>query len=123
MGGSYVGFTQWSQAIRGSKYLTAMAATVTTPDTYGNWFYTNGALNFAFALSWGAVSIDGRVAQFTGAYDWPSRLSHAADRRARRPRPAIARRTIATGWRTRLATRTGTRSATRTSTTRSASRS
>jgi putative CocE/NonD family hydrolase len=71
MGGSYVGFTQWSQAIRGSRYLTAMAATVTTPDTYGNWFYTNGALNYAFALSWGAVSIDGRVAQFTGAYDWP----------------------------------------------------
>ena len=71
MGGSYVGFTQWSQALRGSRYLTAMAATVTTPDTYGNWFYTNGALNYAFALSWGAVSIDGRVAQFTGAYDWP----------------------------------------------------
>ncbi len=71
MGGSYVGFTQWSQAIRGSKYLKAMAATVTTPDIYGNWFYTNGALNYAFALSWGAVSIDGRVAQFTGAYDWP----------------------------------------------------
>ena len=71
MGGSYVGFTQWSQAIRGSRHLTAMAATVTTPDIYGNWFYTNGALNLAFALSWGAVSIDGRVAQFTGAYDWP----------------------------------------------------
>jgi putative CocE/NonD family hydrolase len=71
MGGSYVGFTQWSQALRGSRYLTAMAATVTTPDTYGNWFYTNGALNYAFALSWGAISIDGRVAQFTGAYDWP----------------------------------------------------
>jgi putative CocE/NonD family hydrolase len=71
MGGSYVGFTQWSQALRGSRVLTAMAATVTTPDTYGNWFYTNGALNYAFALSWGAVSIDGRVAQFTGAYDWP----------------------------------------------------
>ena len=48
-----------------------MAATVTTPYTYCNWLYTNGALNFAFALSWGAVSIDGRVAQFTGAYDWP----------------------------------------------------
>ena len=71
MGGSYVGFTQWSQALRGSRHLTAMAATVTTPDTYGNWFYTNGALNYAFALSWGAISIDGRVAQFTGAYDWP----------------------------------------------------
>ncbi|HEY7441470.1 MAG TPA: CocE/NonD family hydrolase [Vicinamibacterales bacterium] len=72
MGGSYVGFTQWSQAIRGSRHLTAMAPTVTTPDIYGNWFYTNGALNYAFALSWGGVSIDGRVAQFTGAYDWPN---------------------------------------------------
>jgi putative CocE/NonD family hydrolase len=76
LGGSYVGFTQWSQAIRGSKYLTAMAPTVTTPDIYGNWFYTNGAFNYAFALSWGAVSIDGRVAQYTPAYDWESVYPH-----------------------------------------------
>lgn len=76
MGGSYVGYTQWSQALRGSKFLKAMAPTVTTPDTYGNWFYTNGALNYAFALSWGAVSIDGHVAQYTGAYDWPNVYRH-----------------------------------------------
>ena len=76
LGGSYVGFTQWSQAIRGSRYLTAMAPTVTTPDIYGNWIYTNGALNYAFALSWGAVSIDGRVAQFTQAYDWTNVYRH-----------------------------------------------
>jgi len=76
MGGSYVGYTQWSQALAGSRFLKAMAPTVTTPDTYGNWFYTNGALNYAFALSWGAVSIDGRVAQYTGAYDWPNVYRH-----------------------------------------------
>jgi putative CocE/NonD family hydrolase len=76
LGGSYVGFTQWSQAIRGSRYLTAMAPTVTTPDTYANWIYTNGAFNYAFALSWGAVSIDGRVGQFTQAYDWNAVYRH-----------------------------------------------
>jgi putative CocE/NonD family hydrolase len=80
MGGSYVGFTQWSQALRGSRYLTAMAATVTTPDTYGNWFYTNGALNYAFALSWGAISIDGRVERRTSSAAL-SRLGRAPDAR------------------------------------------
>src|SRR3984885_5902421 len=39
MGGSYVGYTQWAQAVGGSKYLTAIAPQVTTPDIYGNWFY------------------------------------------------------------------------------------
>ena len=74
--------------------LTAMAATVTTPDVYGNWFYTDGALNLAFALSWGVVSIDGRVAQFTGAYDWTRSTARCGRRRAvsrRAPRPALSR--------------------------------
>ena len=62
MGGSYVGFTQLSQAIKGSKYLTAMVPNVTTLDIYGNWIYTGGAFQFAFALSWGNA-IDGRVNQ------------------------------------------------------------
>jgi putative CocE/NonD family hydrolase len=76
-GGSYTGFTQWGQAIRGSKYLTAMAPQVTTPDIYGNWFYIDGALNYAFALSWGAVFIDGRVSQATGnAVDWVQTYRH-----------------------------------------------
>jgi putative CocE/NonD family hydrolase len=65
MGGSYVGFTQWGQAIRGSKYLVAMAPQVTTPDIYGNWLYIDGALNYAFDVSWGSVSIDGQIAQAT----------------------------------------------------------
>ena len=42
-GGSYVGFTQLSQAIKGSQYLTAIVPNVTTLDTYGNWIYAGGA--------------------------------------------------------------------------------
>jgi uncharacterized protein len=76
MGGSYVGYTQWAQAVRGSKYLVAMAPQVTTPDLYNNWYYTDGALSYAFSLSWGAVSIDGHVAQTTALYDWPKVYGH-----------------------------------------------
>ena len=60
VGGSYVGFTQLSQAIRGSPYLTAMVPRVTTLDTYASWIYTGGAFQYAFALSWGATVMDGR---------------------------------------------------------------
>jgi putative CocE/NonD family hydrolase len=67
MGGSYSGYTQWGQALRGSKYLTAMAPQFTTPDIQGNWIYVDGALNYAFALSWGANFIDGRVNQATSS--------------------------------------------------------
>jgi uncharacterized protein len=71
MGGSYVGFTQWGQAIRGSRYLVPMAPQVTTPDVYNNWIYTDGAMSLAFAASWGSVSIDGQVAQATAtAHDF-----------------------------------------------------
>lgn len=66
MGGSYAGYTQWAQALRGSKYLAAMAPQFTTPDIHGNWFYIDGAFNYAFALSWGAIMIDGQVNQSTG---------------------------------------------------------
>jgi hypothetical protein len=77
MGGSYVGFTQWSQAIRGSKYLKAMAPTVTTPDIYGNWIYRDGVMNYAFAVSWGAVSIGGQVSQATsGVVDFNTVYKH-----------------------------------------------
>jgi putative CocE/NonD family hydrolase len=66
MGGSYAGYTQWGQALRGSKYLQAMAPQFTTPDIHSNWFYIDGAFNYAFALSWGAIMIDGQVSQSTG---------------------------------------------------------
>jgi putative CocE/NonD family hydrolase len=76
LGGSYVGFTQLTQAIRGSRYLTAVAARVTTTDIYNNWTYVDGALHYGFVLPWGAVSTDGRTRQFTGAYDWPAIFPH-----------------------------------------------
>ena len=76
MGGSYVGFTQLSQAIKGSKYLTAMVPNVTTLDIYGNWIYTGGAFQFAFALSWGNA-IDGRVNQNQSPYNWPQAFKHS----------------------------------------------
>ena len=77
MGGSYVGFTQWGQAIRGSRYLVAMAPQVTTPDIYNNWIYIDGAMSLAFAASWGSVSIDGQVAQATAtAHDFTKVYRH-----------------------------------------------
>ena len=76
MGGSYVGFTQLSQAIRGSQYLTAMVPNVTTLDIYGNWIYTGGAFQYGFALSWGANRIDGRVQQEVNPHDWPQVFRH-----------------------------------------------
>jgi hypothetical protein len=75
-GGSYVGFTQLSQAIRQSKYLTTMVPFVTTLDIYGNWIYTGGAFQYGFALPWGALFIDGRTNQEYLAYDWPQALKH-----------------------------------------------
>lgn len=76
MGGSYVGYTQWAQAVRGSKYLTAIAPTVTTPQIYGNWFYIAGALHYGFAFPWGGVSIDGHVAQYNTGNDWATIFRH-----------------------------------------------
>jgi putative CocE/NonD family hydrolase len=77
MGGSYVGFTQLAQAIRGSKYLVAMAPQVTTSDIYNNWIYNDGALSLAFASSWGSVSIDGQIAQATAtAHDFNKVYRH-----------------------------------------------
>jgi putative CocE/NonD family hydrolase len=76
MGGSYVGFTQWAQALRGSKYLTAIAPAITTPEIYSNWFWINGALHYGFAFPWGGISIDGHVAQYNAGNDWTSMFRH-----------------------------------------------
>jgi putative CocE/NonD family hydrolase len=76
MGGSYVGYTQWAQAVGGSKYLTAIAPQVTTPDIYGNWFYIDGALHYGFAFPWGGISIDGHTAQYNSGNDWTNMFRH-----------------------------------------------
>ena len=75
-GGSYVGFTQMTQAIRGSQYLTAMAPTVTTLNIYGNWIYTGGAFQYGFTLPWGALFVDGRINQSFTPHDWPKAFKH-----------------------------------------------
>lgn len=71
MGGSYLGYTEISQAIRGSRFLTAMSASVTTSDIYNNWVYVDGAFFYGFAFPWGAASMDGRVGQTRNPDDWP----------------------------------------------------
>jgi len=83
IGGSYGGYVQWAQAVRGSKYLKAMAPDVTTADVYGNWIYIDGALHYGFALPWGGIDIDGHVDQFAGGplyadggYPWQSVYPH-----------------------------------------------
>jgi putative CocE/NonD family hydrolase len=76
MGGSYVGYTQVTQGIAGNRYLTSMASSVTTGDAYNGWVYSDGALFLGFALSWGAVDMDGRSFQYQKAYDWPAVYRH-----------------------------------------------
>jgi uncharacterized protein len=71
MGGSYLGYTEITQAVRNSKYLTSMSASVTTSDVFNNWVYVDGALFLGFAMPWGAVVMDGHVMQYSAAYDWP----------------------------------------------------
>jgi len=71
MGGSYLGYTEITQAIRGSRYLQAMSASVTTSNVYNNWVYVDGAFFYGFAFPWGSVSTDGHVDQTKNPDDWP----------------------------------------------------
>ncbi|MCC6316614.1 MAG: CocE/NonD family hydrolase [Gemmatimonadaceae bacterium] len=71
MGGSYLGYTEITQAIRGSKYVSAMSASVTTSDIYNNWVYVDGAFFYGFAFPWGSASMDGHVGQTSNPDDWP----------------------------------------------------
>lgn len=75
-GGSYSGYTQLVQAIRGNKHVVALTPQVSTLDVYNNWIYVDGALHYGFAMPWGAVAIDGRTNQYTQAYDWPRVYPH-----------------------------------------------
>ncbi len=75
LGGSYLGYTQLTQGIRGSSHLVSMATEVTSTDIYDGWAYVDGALVLGFALPWGAGIIDGHTNQ-SGVYDWPSIFQH-----------------------------------------------
>ena len=71
MGGSYLGYTQIAQAVRNSRYLASMSASVTTGDVYNGWIYSDGAFFLGFALPWGAVGMDGRVFRFSNPVPAP----------------------------------------------------
>ena len=53
-GGSYVGWTQWASAPRGSKYLKAMVPVVPFCNGYDNAYY-GGAFQLALTMNWGAA--------------------------------------------------------------------
>lgn len=76
LGGSYVGYTQWAQAIMASKYLKAMVMTVTTPDIYRNWIYDNGVLHYGFDLPWGGIEMSGHVMQSNKNFEWDAIYNH-----------------------------------------------
>ncbi|MGH9559626.1 MAG: CocE/NonD family hydrolase, partial [Bryobacteraceae bacterium] len=75
IGGSYVGYTQWAQAVRGSKYLKTSTQTVTTPDIYGNWTWIDGVLHYGFTFPWG-TGTSSHVGQFGGDIDWAPAYFH-----------------------------------------------
>jgi uncharacterized protein len=53
-GGSYVGWTQWSAAPRGSRFLKAMAPVVPFTDAYREIAYPGGAMQLSLLMGWGA---------------------------------------------------------------------
>ncbi|MDD8028062.1 MAG: CocE/NonD family hydrolase [Acidobacteriota bacterium] len=91
MGGSYLGYTQIAQAVRRSKYLASMSASVTTGDVYNGWVYSDGALFLGFAFPWGAVVMDAKEMQFETASPWPEIFNHlplmTMDEKAGHPNP------------------------------------
>jgi hypothetical protein len=54
-GGSYVGWTQWAAAPRGSRFLTCMAPVVPFSDVYREIMYPGGAFQLSLAFGWGAA--------------------------------------------------------------------
>jgi putative CocE/NonD family hydrolase len=71
-GGSYVGWTQWAAAPRGSKYLTCMVPVVPFSDAYHEIAFPGGALQLSLCFGWGA-SVGGMNVP---VYEWPMRFLH-----------------------------------------------
>jgi uncharacterized protein len=53
-GGSYVGWTQWAAAPRGSRYLTCMVPVVPFTDPYHEIAFLGGAFQLSLCFGWGA---------------------------------------------------------------------
>lgn len=71
LGGSYLGYTGLTQAIRGHPALKAVATDVTSVDIYNHWVYSDGAFITGFALPWGAGVVHGRDMSGGGAFVKP----------------------------------------------------
>jgi hypothetical protein len=54
-GGSYVGWTQWAAAARGSRFLACMVPVVPFSDVYHEILYPGGAFQLSLAFGWGAA--------------------------------------------------------------------
>jgi putative CocE/NonD family hydrolase len=63
LGGSYLGYTQVSQATRRNPHLVSIAADVTSTAIHQGWTYVDGAFHLGFALPWGAGTIWGNSGQ------------------------------------------------------------
>jgi len=81
IGGSYVGYTQWSTATRRPPHLRAIAPVVATSDLHDFWIYEGGAPSLWFNMSWvfAALGPDITTRRFPGDADRLARLTTATD--------------------------------------------
>jgi uncharacterized protein len=70
VGSSYGGWTQWSSATRGSRFLTAIAPRVMATSLHRGLVYRGGALNLGVLLTWG-LRTSARSRQHLDDIDWP----------------------------------------------------
>ena len=87
IGGSYVGYTQWSTATRRPPHLRAIAPVVATSDLHDFWIYEGGAPSLWFNMSWmfAALGPDITMRRYPGDAD---RLARAITRHRRAGRPS-----------------------------------
>jgi len=69
-GASYVGWTQWAAAPRGSKHLVCMVPVVPFSDAYHEIAFPGGALQLSLCFGWGASVAGIKVPP----YQWPLRF-------------------------------------------------
>jgi predicted acyl esterase len=104
-GGSYVGWTQWSAASRGSRFLTCMVPVVPFSDAFHEITYPGGAFQLSLAFGWGA-GVGGLTippAKLADAFKYLplSRWDEQGDKRVPFLRDWIAHPTYDDYWRAR----------------------
>jgi putative CocE/NonD family hydrolase len=82
LGGSYVGYTQWTAASRRPPHLRAIAPLLATSDLHDYWIYEGGAPSLWFNQSWmlAALGPDASRRQSFDDAERADRLVHAIDR-------------------------------------------